>query len=584
MTTLFNTLPLSAQTLEILEKLGFENSTPIQDKTIQEFFAHDKDILWQAKTWTWKTAAFSLPVIESINQSDSSTQALILTPTRELAIQIAKQVNDFIWKRWVVAFPIYGWQSMQKEYLALRKWVQIIIWTPGRVVDHIKNRKIKLDKLKYFVLDEVDEMLNMGFIEDIDYVFSECPDNRRVMFFSATMPSETLNLVKKYTSDFVHVKVQSKPEDKALIQQHFYYSYEEEKAALLQRLLLATPDFYGIVFCRRKVDVDDLAHFLLKHGCKVESLHGDIWQKQREQVLEKFKNRHIKVLLATDVAARWIDVQNLTHVVNYGFPENSETYTHRIWRTWRAGKTWIAISFVTPREYGRFKSFNRQFNGVITQLEIPTDEAVFNARKESIIDWVNSDTHHVAPYYAQLWVEMTKSFPAKDLIGLLLQRIYGNIELPPVTVITPREGWSSGGDRGGRRFGGSDRRWDRWSRFGWRSRDWEPRGERREGGFSSRWRSDSYSDSPRSDSGWSRERYRSASSSISAPRERDSFRDSAPRGERREGGFSSDRREGGSRDWGFRGPRSGWERSGGSDRRRSGGSDRWNSAWKRVYR
>jgi len=317
--------------LEKIEKKGYTNPSPIQEWVIPLLLNWDKDIIWQAQTWTWKTAAFALPILERLEKDNKNVQALILAPTRELAIQVAEEIKSFA-DRDVKVQLIYGWQNYTKELDGLKRKPQIVVGTTWRVIDHILRKKsLKVNDLKYLVLDEADEMLNMGFVEDIEQILQYTPDNKKTLLFSATMPKGIRNIVNKYIKDHDEVKIERKELTNPNIEQKYYSIEDKNKFDALCRILEIEPDFYGIVFCRTRADVNDVSSKLVQKWYKSEWLHGDISQNLRERTLGRFKNQVVRVLVATDVAARGIDVNNLTHVINYTLPENPEVYTHRIW-------------------------------------------------------------------------------------------------------------------------------------------------------------------------------------------------------------------------------------------------------------
>jgi len=343
--TTFADLWLSDKILEKIEKKWYTQPSPIQEWVIPLLLNGDKDIIWQAQTWTWKTAAFALPILERLDTKSKDIQALILAPTRELSIQIAEEIKSFADKDVKVQL-VYGGQNYSKEIDWLRRKPQIVVGTTWRVIDHITRKKtLKVENLKYLVLDE-----DMGFVEDIEQILQYTPENKKTLLFSATMPRWIRNIVNKYIKDHDEVKIERKELTNPHIIQKYYKVDDRDKFDALCRIIEVEFDFYGLIFCRTKANVDEVASKLLQRWYKAEWIHGDISQNLREKTLSRFKNKAIKILVATDVAARWIDVNDLTHVINYNLPENPEIYTHRIWRTGRAWKTWEAISFVGRKD------------------------------------------------------------------------------------------------------------------------------------------------------------------------------------------------------------------------------------------
>ena len=351
----FAALGLSEKTIKALAKKGFEEPSPIQALTIPVLLKGEKDVVGQAQTGTGKTAAFGLPILEMIDKSNGNVRAIVLAPTRELAIQVAEEINSFANGRKLKIVPVYGGQSIELQIRQLKKGVDIVVGTPGRVQDLIDRKVLKLDKLEYFILDEADEMLNMGFVEDIEKILESTNKDKRMLFFSATMPKEILKIAENHMrKDYEILKVEAKELTTNLTDQIYFEVKQKDKFEALCRIIDLEPDFYGIVFCRTKNDVNELTGKLNDRGYDAGELHGDITQKHREVTLNRFKARKLSILVATDVAARGIDVNDLTHVVNYAIPQEAESYVHRIGRTGRAGKEGTAITFMTPSEYKNF--------------------------------------------------------------------------------------------------------------------------------------------------------------------------------------------------------------------------------------
>lgn len=397
----FEQLWLSMETLEILNQKWYETPSEIQKKTIPLLLNKTSDIIWQSQTWTGKTAAFGLPIIENLlkqnNNFEKNIKALILSPTRELAIQIGNELKSFVWKRDLNVFTIYGWQSYTIERNALRKWIDILIWTPGRIIDHLNNWYINLEKIQYFVLDEADEMLNMWFIDDIKNILEKCPDDKTTLFFSATMPSDIMSVAKRYMKDYEVIRVKTLQLTTDLTDQYYYTIKHNDKLELLSRIIDMEYDFYGIIFCRTKKDVDELVSLLANKWYNVDSIHGDVSQSQREKTIRKFKNWNCKILVATDVAARGLDVKNLSHVINYSIPQNPQDYTHRIGRTGRAWQKWVAITFVWPYEVRKIDEIIRTTKAQIQKKDIPSVDEVLKFQvqkvKKMITDKMTSDEY-----------------------------------------------------------------------------------------------------------------------------------------------------------------------------------------------
>ncbi len=379
----FKELGLSDETLEALHVKGFETPSPIQRMTIPVALHDQNDIIAQAQTGTGKTAAFGLPIIEQLVPQQKAVQALILTPTRELAIQVNDEIQSFR-KENLRVTPIYGGAAMNEQLRRLKTGVDIVVGTPGRILDHLRRGTLDLSQVHWIVLDEADEMLNMGFIDDVDEILSYANEQRRIFLFSATMPERIVHLSQKYMRDVELLKVEAKQITTDLTDQIYFEVRESDKFDALTRIIDVENDFYGIVFCRTKVAVDQLVNALLERGYAAEGLHGDVSQAQREKTLRKFKRRHTNILVATDVAARGIDVSNLSHVINYSLPQDPEAYVHRIGRTGRAGNEGTAITFISSSEYRQFSAMQRQVKVAIRKETLPTAHDIVAVKKEKI--------------------------------------------------------------------------------------------------------------------------------------------------------------------------------------------------------
>ncbi len=360
----FRALGLSEDILAALSKKGFETPSAIQSLTIPHLLGTDKDIIAQAQTGTGKTAAFGLPIIQMLTARGQAPQAIVLVPTRELALQVTQELQSFNTNGLAIA-PIYGGASITEQLRRLKKGIDIVVGTPGRILDHIRRRTLDLSEIAYMVLDEADEMLNMGFIEDIEAIMQEMTSPKRVLLFSATMPDRVASLARNYMNDPDLLKVESKNITTDLTNQIYFEVREGDKLDALTRIIDVEPEFYGIVFSRTKVGVDETVNRLLERGYAAEGLHGDISQVQREKILGKFKKKNVNILVATDVAARGIDVNNLTHVINYSLPQDSDSYVHRIGRTGRAGNQGTAITFISPSEMRQFGFLKRNIKADI---------------------------------------------------------------------------------------------------------------------------------------------------------------------------------------------------------------------------
>lgn len=386
MTQSFETLGLSERTLEALKKKGFEEPTAIQAQTIPLLLESTQDVIAQAQTGTGKTAAFGLVFADKLKAGKSKyPQAVVLAPTRELAVQVAEELNSLKGENKLRIIPIYGGQSWGMQRSHLMAGVDIVVGTPGRVMDHLEKGTLKLDKVDYFVLDEADEMLNMGFIDDIEKILSHAPEHRQLLLFSATMPKRISDLAKNYMKDPVMIKTQSDRIANNSVDQIYFETSHYNKFEVLCRIIDMEDEFYGIIFCRTKVDSDEVSKSLNNRGYKAEAFHGDITQDRREKILRDFKNKKTEVLVATDVAARGIDVNDLTHVINYGLPQNSESYVHRIGRTGRAGKDGKAITLITPSEYRKMRMFERHAKADIQKQDVPNASVMVDLKKKRIL-------------------------------------------------------------------------------------------------------------------------------------------------------------------------------------------------------
>lgn len=381
----FKEMGLSDNIMNALKAKGFEEPTPIQQQTIPLLLSGEKDLVGQAQTGTGKTAAFGIPIIEKISENATQIEALILTPTRELALQVADEIYSLKGKKKIRVLPVYGGQGIDIQIRNLKKGgINIVVGTPGRIIDHINRKTLDLSHLKFMILDEADEMLNMGFVEEVEKIFAVTPDEKQVLLFSATMPREIMSIARKYMKDHQVIKVENQAITADLTDQIYFEVNERDKFEALCRILDIENDFYGIIFCRTKLDVDNVSVRLAERGYAAEAIHGDITQIQREKVLSRFKNRKLNVLVATDVAARGIDVNDLSHVINYSLPQDPESYVHRIGRTGRAGKEGTAITFVTSDEYRKLLYIQRVAKTDIRKERIPNVDEVIAAKRTRI--------------------------------------------------------------------------------------------------------------------------------------------------------------------------------------------------------
>lgn len=468
----FTEFGLEPKVLQAVTELGFEEATPIQSKSIP-LAMQGRDLIGQAQTGTGKTAAFGLPLINKIAKEEEKIVALIMTPTRELAIQVAEEIGKLSRFKGIRSLPIYGGQDIVRQIRALKKKPQIIIGTPGRLLDHINRKTIKLEDVQTVVLDEADEMLDMGFMEDIQSILKQVPEERQTMLFSATMPANIRKLADQFLKNPEHVSVIPKQVSAPLIDQAYIEVHERQKFDALSRLLdMESPDL-AIVFGRTKRRVDELAEALQKRGYSADGLHGDLSQNQRDNVMRKFRDGSIDVLVATDVAARGLDVSGVTHVVNFDLPQDPESYVHRIGRTGRAGKEGAAWSFVTPREIDHLHFIERITRHKITRKPLPSiAEAIEGKQRitaERILELVEVGE---LGEYKGMAIQLLEQYDSVNLLAAAFRLITGdksdkaNIELTPEEPIrvkrrnpdirsSGRKPSGYGGNKGG---GGSYRR------------------------------------------------------------------------------------------------------------------------------
>ncbi len=374
-----------------ISELGFENPTPIQEQSIPVLLTGSNDFVGLAQTGTGKTAAFGLPLLELLDFEENYPQALILCPTRELCLQITNDIKNYAKKMGNVhVVAVYGGASISDQLRQIKRGVQIVVATPGRMLDIINRKAIDFTKVKFVVLDEADEMLNMGFQEDIDSILSTTPEDKKTWLFSATMPTEVRRIAKKYMNEPFELTMGEKNTGNVNIEHEYYIVRARDKYAAFKRIVDFNPDIFGIVFCRTKIETQDIAEALIKDGYNADSLHGDLSQQQRDKVMKRYRDRNLQLLIATDVAARGIDVNDVTHVINYSLPDEIENYTHRSGRTARAGKTGVSISIINAKELGKIRQIERGLGKRFVKVEIPTGFDVCEKQLFSIVHKVHS--------------------------------------------------------------------------------------------------------------------------------------------------------------------------------------------------
>ncbi len=450
---------LEAKVLQAITELGFEESTPIQDKAVPIAMT-GQDLIGQAQTGTGKTAAFGIPLINKIPVSEDRIVALIMTPTRELAIQVAEEIGKLARYKGVRSLPIYGGQDIGRQIRALKKRPHIIIGTPGRLLDHINRKTIKLDDVQTVVLDEADEMLDMGFMEDITTILGMVPTERQTMLFSATMPPNIQRLAQQFLRNPEHVSVIPKNITAPSIEQAYIEVHERQKFEAISRLLDMESPELAIVFGRTKRRVDELSEALQKRGYSADGLHGDLSQNQRDAVMRKFRDGSIDVLVATDVAARGLDVSGVTHVINFDLPQDPESYVHRIGRTGRAGKEGTAWSFVTPREIDHLHFIEKVTRQRIAKKPLPSlAEAIEGKQRltaERLIEVVQNEEFQE---YKGISIQLLEQYDSVHLLAAAIKLITGekkdvNVELTPEDPIRAKKRRPDVRSNG-RRFSGS---------------------------------------------------------------------------------------------------------------------------------
>ena len=371
--------------------LGYENPTVIQEKAIPQIISSKSDLKAFAQTGTGKTAAFSLPILQLVDENNSNTQAIILSPTRELAVQIGKNIQDFSkYLKNLKVVTVYGGASMEEQIRSLNKGAQIIVGTPGRTLDLINRRALKLGNVEWLVLDEADEMLNMGFKEDLDNILQVTPKTKQTLLFSATFPAEVEAISRNYMTKPVEITSGQKNESSDNVSHEYYLVNESTRYLALKRIADLNPDIYGIIFCRTRRETQEVADKLIKDGYNADALHGDLSQAQRDSVMDKFHNKSVQLLVATDVAARGIDVNNLTHIINHKLPDQIENYNHRSGRTGRAGKKGISLVLVNNKEKSKLRPIEKIINKKFIETRVPSGKEICESQLMHLIDRVKN--------------------------------------------------------------------------------------------------------------------------------------------------------------------------------------------------
>ena len=453
----FRELNLKDDILSAIEELGYEQPMPVQEKTIPFMLEQTADLVALAQTGTGKTAAFGLPVLNMIDAGRKQVQALVLSPTRELCIQIANDLKGYSKNmRGMRIVAVYGGEDIRTQLRQLDTAPQIIVATPGRLIDLIERGKIELGGVEFLVLDEADEMLNMGFKEDIETILERTPDTRRTMLFSATMPKEIANIAKRYMKNYEEITVGTKNAGSENVEHIYYVSQARQRYLVLKRIVDLNPDIYGIVFCRTRMETKEVADKLMHDGYNADALHGDLSQAQRDTVMQKFRNRNIQLLVATDVAARGLDVSDLTHVINYNLPDDVEIYTHRSGRTGRANKKGIAVSIIHSKERFKIKDIERMLRKTFIQEQIPNGLEVCKKQLFFMIDRMENvevSEEQIETYMPQIMKQLeylSKEELLKRFVSLEFNRFLSYYKNAEDLNLPERSERGERGDRGER--------------------------------------------------------------------------------------------------------------------------------------
>lgn len=446
----FEELGVSEEIRRAISEMGYEQPMPVQEEVIPYLLGTGNDVIALAQTGTGKTAAFGLPVLQKVNPSDHRTQAVILSPTRELCLQIAGDLKEY--SRYIDGLhvlAVYGGSSIESQIRSLRKGAQVIVATPGRLIDLMHRGVAKLDAVENVVLDEADEMLNMGFTESIDEILAGVPAERNTLLFSATMGKEIERIAKSYLHDYKEIVVGSRNEGAENVNHIYYLVHAKDKYAALKRVVDYYPRIYGIIFCRTRLETQEIADQLIRDGYNAEALHGDLSQAQRDLTMQKFRQHHTQLLIATDVAARGLDVEDLTHVINYGLPDDVENYTHRSGRTGRAGKRGTSISIIHLREKGKVRIIEKVIGKKFEAGTLPEPQEICTKQLYKVMDELErievNDTE-IAPFLPEIFRKL-EWLTKEDLIKRIVSREFGHFlryyaDAPAIEQPTDRHGRS----------------------------------------------------------------------------------------------------------------------------------------------
>lgn len=455
--------------------MGYEHPMPVQEEVIPYLLGSDNEVIALAQTGTGKTAAFGLPLIQGIQVDLVKPQAVILCPTRELCLQISDDLNEYSkYVDGLKVLPVYGGSSIESQIKSLKRGVHIVVATPGRLIDLLNRKTVRLDNVRNVVLDEADEMLNMGFSESIDAVLAEVPDTRNMLLFSATMPAGIKKITKKYMRSPKEITIGKKNEGTKNVRHVYYMVHARDKYLALKRVADYYPNIYGIIFCRTRKETQEIADLLIKDGYNADSLHGDLSQQQRDYVMNKFRIRNLQLLVATDVAARGLDVDDLTHVINYGLPDDIESYTHRSGRTGRAGKTGTSISIIHLKEKHKVRELEKILNRPFEKADIPSGSQICEKQLFNFVDQVEKvkvneeEIESILPSIFRKLEWLDKEDILKRVISLEFNRLIdyyqvaGDIEVPEENSgRKTRSEYGSRGDKGDRYSAGTSRKAER---------------------------------------------------------------------------------------------------------------------------
>ncbi len=453
----FEELGVNEPLRKAIAELGFEMPMPVQEKVIPHLLTGDNDVVALAQTGTGKTAAFGLPVIQRIDVENHTPQALILSPTRELCLQIAGDLADFSkYISGLTVLPVYGGSSIESQIRGLKRGVQIIVATPGRLIDLINRGVVNLSDVHTVILDEADEMLNMGFLDSINDILEVVADERKMVMFSATMPSDIAKIAKRYMKNYEEFVIGTRNEGSQNVRHVYYMVNARDKYLALKRIADYNPNIYAIIFCRTRRDTQEIADKLIADGYNADALHGDLSQQQRDMVMKKFRDRVTRLLVATDVAARGLDVDDLTHVINFGLPDDSAVYTHRSGRTGRAGKTGISVAIIHSREKGKMREIEKRIGKSFERKEVPSAELIIEKQLYSLADKlekVEVDDEAMSKYLPGV-VKKLGWLSGEDIIKRILSLEFNRLldyyrDAPKIDVIDEKPRKEKGGKRNG---------------------------------------------------------------------------------------------------------------------------------------